>query len=83
MEGIVQNEEISCLYSDSDDEFDLKNWSSNVSTEILDKLSSKEKKRQEIINELYHTEKSHIRGNTFTNRTLQLLNFCLYDSLQS
>lgn len=60
------------MYSDSDDEFDLKNWSSNVSTEILDKLSSKEKKRQEIINELYHTEKSHIRGNTLTNYIMLL-----------
>lgn len=64
LEGIVQIDEIpSCLYSDSDNEFDLVVWASNVSTEILDQLSSKEKKRQEIINELYHTERSHIRGN--------------------
>jgi len=60
LEGIGHGNE---LYSDSDDELDLlPDWASNVPTEILDKLSSKEKKRQEIINELYHTERSHIRG---------------------
>lgn len=64
LEGIGQGGEVtSCLDSDSDDEFDLPDWASNVPSEILDKLSSKEKKRQEVINELYHTERSHIRGN--------------------
>lgn len=63
LEGIGQGGEVtSCLDSDSDDELDLPDWASNVPTEVLDKLSSKEKKRQEVINELYHTERSHIRG---------------------
>lgn len=53
----------SCLDSDSENEFDLSDWASNVPPEILEQLSSKEKKRQEVINELYHTERSHIRGN--------------------
>lgn len=55
-------EAASCLDSDSDDEMDLPDWASNVPPEILGTLSSKEKKRQEVINELYHTERSHIRG---------------------
>jgi len=63
LEGIGQI--TSCIDSDSDDELDLPDWASNVPSEILDKLSSKEKKRQEVINELYHTERSHIRGMTF------------------
>lgn len=63
LEGIGQGGEVtSCLDSDSDDELDLPDWASNVPPEILEKLSSKEKKRQEVINELYHTERSHIRG---------------------
>jgi len=66
LEVIGQGGEMtSCLDSDSDDEFDLPDWASNVPTEILDRLSSKEKKRQEVINELYHTERSHIRGKLF------------------
>lgn len=60
LEGIGQM--ASCIDSDSDDELDLPDWASNVPAEILDKLSSKEKKRQEVINELYYTERSHIRG---------------------
>ncbi|XP_025200480.1 rho guanine nucleotide exchange factor 11 [Melanaphis sacchari] len=63
LEGIGQGGEMtSCLDSDSDDELDLPDWASNVPAEILNQLSSKEKKRQEVINELYHTERSHIRG---------------------
>ncbi|XP_050433576.1 rho guanine nucleotide exchange factor 12-like isoform X2 [Adelges cooleyi] len=63
LEGIGPGGEItSCLYSDSDHELDLPDWASNVTPEILEKLSPKEKKRQEVINELYHTERSHIRG---------------------
>lgn len=60
LEGIGQIP--SCLDSDSNDELDLPDWASNVPSEILDQLSSKEKKRQEVINELYYTERSHIRG---------------------
>lgn len=63
LEGIGQVGEVtSCLDSDSDDELDLPDWASNVPPELLEQLSSKEKKRQEVINELYHTERSHIRG---------------------
>ncbi|XP_037917502.1 uncharacterized protein LOC119655610 isoform X4 [Hermetia illucens] len=36
-------------------------WSSNVAAEILATLSDIEKKRQEIINEIYQTERSHVR----------------------
>lgn len=66
LEGIGQGEVTSCLDSDSDDEFDLPDWASNVPSEILDTLTSKEKKRQEVINELYHTERSHIRGKVYS-----------------
>lgn len=63
LEGIGQI--TSCIDSDSDDELDLPDWASNVSAEVLSQLSSKEKKRQEVINELYHTERSHIRGKIY------------------
>lgn len=64
LEVIGQGGEVaSCLDSDSENEFDLSDWASNVPPEILEQLSAKEKKRQEVINELYHTERSHIRGN--------------------
>ncbi|KAM8714144.1 hypothetical protein ACLKA7_014313 [Drosophila subpalustris] len=64
---------------ESDDEDDLNetDWSSVVKVEILAALTDAEKKRQEIINEIYQTERNHVR----TLRLLDRLFFIpLYDS---
>ncbi|XP_055706170.1 uncharacterized protein LOC129803551 isoform X3 [Phlebotomus papatasi] len=50
-------------------------WSSNVPADILQNLSDAEKKRQEIINEIYQTERSHVR-------TLRLLEGIFMQPLQ-
>ncbi|XP_067627679.1 uncharacterized protein RhoGEF2 isoform X2 [Eurosta solidaginis] len=47
--------------SDDDDDLNEADWSSNVTAEILAALTDAEKKRQEIINEIYQTERSHVR----------------------
>ncbi|XP_065366729.1 uncharacterized protein RhoGEF2 isoform X2 [Calliphora vicina] len=47
--------------SDEDDDLNEADWSSNVAGEILAALTDAEKKRQEIINEIYQTERSHVR----------------------
>ncbi|XP_059622198.1 uncharacterized protein LOC132265518 [Phlebotomus argentipes] len=63
---------------ESDDEAagDLEtDWSSNVAADILQNLSDAEKKRQEIINEIYQTEKNHVR-------TLRLLEGIFMQPLQ-
>ncbi|XP_055531941.1 uncharacterized protein LOC129722502 isoform X2 [Wyeomyia smithii] len=49
---------------DSEDEGNLEpevDWSSNIPAEILATLCSVEKKRQEVINEIYQTERNHVR----------------------
>ncbi|XP_023037752.1 uncharacterized protein LOC6640155 isoform X4 [Drosophila willistoni] len=48
---------------ESDDEDDLNeaDWSSMVAAEMLAALTDAEKKRQEIINEIYQTERNHVR----------------------
>nr|XP_050855300.1 uncharacterized protein LOC127066076 isoform X3 [Vespula vulgaris] len=48
--------------SDVDVEPDPSDWSQGVTEEILARLSNSEKKRQEVINELFHTERSHVRA---------------------
>ncbi|XP_043278903.1 rho guanine nucleotide exchange factor 11 isoform X2 [Venturia canescens] len=48
--------------SDVDVEADPPEWSQGVSEEVLARLSNSEKKRQEVINELFHTERSHVRA---------------------
>ncbi|KAL1124679.1 hypothetical protein AAG570_001303 [Ranatra chinensis] len=48
--------------SDTEAEPDPPDWSKNVPDEVLKQLSPREKKRQEIINELFHTERTHVRG---------------------
>ncbi|XP_073811102.1 rho guanine nucleotide exchange factor 2 isoform X2 [Musca autumnalis] len=63
---------------DSDEEDDLVNesdWSSNVAAEVLAALTDAEKKRQEIVNEIYQTERSHVR-------TLKLLECLFFYPLQ-
>uniref|UniRef100_A0A1B0CLQ4 Guanine nucleotide exchange factor n=1 Tax=Lutzomyia longipalpis TaxID=7200 RepID=A0A1B0CLQ4_LUTLO len=50
-------------------------WSSNVAADILHALSDAEKKRQEIINEIYQTERNHVR-------TLRLLEGIFMQPLQ-
>ncbi|XP_037947686.1 uncharacterized protein LOC119679413 [Teleopsis dalmanni] len=59
---------------ESDDEDDLieVDWSSNVTADVLSALADAEKKRQEIINEIYQTERSHVR----TLKLLDRLFFC-------
>lgn len=48
---------------DSEDEDDVNevDWSSMVAAEMLAALTDAEKKRQEIINEIYQTERNHVR----------------------
>ena len=48
--------------SDVDVEPDPPDWSQSVSEDVLASLSATEKKRQEVINELFHTEHSHVRA---------------------
>ncbi|XP_055625243.1 uncharacterized protein LOC129767952 isoform X2 [Toxorhynchites rutilus septentrionalis] len=49
---------------DSEDEGNFEpevDWSSNIPADILGALSDIEKKRQEVINEIYQTERNHVR----------------------
>ncbi|KAH8420973.1 hypothetical protein KR222_000293, partial [Zaprionus bogoriensis] len=46
---------------ESDDEDNEVDWSSVVSADMLAALTDAEKKRQEIINEIYQTERNHVR----------------------
>ncbi|XP_014249554.1 rho guanine nucleotide exchange factor 11 isoform X3 [Cimex lectularius] len=48
--------------SDFDDEADRSDWTTSVPEEVHKSLSSKERKRQEVINELFYTERSHVMG---------------------
>ncbi|KAI4484518.1 hypothetical protein M0804_007084 [Polistes exclamans] len=48
--------------SDVDVEPDPSDWSQGVTEEVLARLGNLEKKRQEVINELFHTERSHVRA---------------------
>ncbi|KAL6428551.1 hypothetical protein ACFW04_007884 [Cataglyphis niger] len=48
--------------SDVDVEADPPDWSQAVSEDVLAQLSNSEKKRQDVINELFHTERSHVRA---------------------
>ncbi|KAF2364275.1 Dbl (DH) domain [Trinorchestia longiramus] len=47
--------------SDVEAEADLPDWSSNVPADQLAGLPSRERKRQDTINELFHTEQTHVR----------------------
>ncbi|ETN67114.1 hypothetical protein AND_001084 [Anopheles darlingi] len=49
---------------DSEDEGTVEpeaDWSSNIPPEILSSIGDLEKKRQEVINEIYQTERNHVR----------------------
>uniref|UniRef100_A0A182W9L6 DH domain-containing protein n=1 Tax=Anopheles minimus TaxID=112268 RepID=A0A182W9L6_9DIPT len=49
---------------DSEDEGTVEpeaDWSSNIAPDILSGISDLEKKRQEVINEIYQTERNHVR----------------------
>ncbi|KAL0104697.1 hypothetical protein PUN28_016378 [Cardiocondyla obscurior] len=48
--------------SDVDVEADPPDWSQAVPEDVLTQLSNSEKKRQDVINELFHTERSHVRA---------------------
>ena len=48
--------------SDLEAEADPPDWRHLLAEEELSKLSSKELKRQDVINEFFHTEKSHVRN---------------------
>ncbi|XP_067143526.1 rho guanine nucleotide exchange factor 11-like isoform X3 [Centruroides vittatus] len=51
-------------YDDSDleAEADPPNWQGNVDWETIRLLKPKEKKRQDVINELFHTERTHVKN---------------------
>ncbi|XP_066992612.2 rho guanine nucleotide exchange factor 12 isoform X3 [Anabrus simplex] len=51
-----------CFDSDLEAEPDPPDWMQGVDEEVLKTLSPREKKRQEVINELFHTERSHVRN---------------------
>ncbi|PIK38544.1 putative rho guanine nucleotide exchange factor 11-like [Apostichopus japonicus] len=48
--------------SDMEAEQDTPNWQKRVDKDIVKKLKPKEVKKQEIINELFHTERTHVRN---------------------
>uniref|UniRef100_A0A1B6C0U4 Rho guanine nucleotide exchange factor 12 n=1 Tax=Clastoptera arizonana TaxID=38151 RepID=A0A1B6C0U4_9HEMI len=48
--------------SDTELEADPPDWKNKVPEDILKQLTAHEIKRQEVINELFQTEKSHVRG---------------------
>ncbi|XP_073986570.1 rho guanine nucleotide exchange factor 2 isoform X3 [Rhodnius prolixus] len=48
--------------SDMEVEPEITDWTASVPDDVFKNLSSHEKKRQEIINELFYTERSHVRG---------------------
>lgn len=50
------------LGSDEDLEADAPDWQSSLLAEELARLQPHEKKRQDVINELFHTERSHLRN---------------------
>ncbi|GAB6027465.1 hypothetical protein CHUAL_001722 [Chamberlinius hualienensis] len=51
---------------DNDSDFDVEpnppNWIDGVDREIIRHMKPKEKKRQDVINELLHTERTHVRN---------------------
>ncbi|XP_070550765.1 rho guanine nucleotide exchange factor 11-like [Ptychodera flava] len=47
--------------SDMEAEQDTPNWQNTIDKDILKSLKPKEIKRQEVINELFHTEKTHVQ----------------------
>ncbi|XP_017108206.2 uncharacterized protein RhoGEF2 isoform X2 [Drosophila bipectinata] len=49
------------MESDDEDDVNEADWSSMVAAEMLAALTDAEKKRQEIINEIYQTERNHVR----------------------
>uniref|UniRef100_T1JIK5 DH domain-containing protein n=1 Tax=Strigamia maritima TaxID=126957 RepID=T1JIK5_STRMM len=48
--------------SDLEAEADPPNWTESVDWDIVKHLKPKERKRQEVINELFHTERTHVRN---------------------
>ncbi|KAG8222211.1 hypothetical protein J437_LFUL001303 [Ladona fulva] len=48
--------------SDTEAEPDPPDWTKAVPEEVLQRLTPREKKRQDVINELFHTERSHVRN---------------------
>ena len=48
--------------SDLEADADPPDWRHSLSEEALARLSSRELKRQDVINELFHTERSHVRN---------------------
>ncbi|XP_056314531.1 rho guanine nucleotide exchange factor 12 isoform X2 [Danio aesculapii] len=55
--GEVQSEDDQCVEA----ELEPPNWQTLVSREILSTLTPQEIKRQEVINELFYTERAHVR----------------------
>ncbi|XP_022249398.1 rho guanine nucleotide exchange factor 11-like isoform X1 [Limulus polyphemus] len=48
--------------SDLDAENDPPKWQENVNINVIRLMKPKEKKRQDVINELFHTERTHVRN---------------------
>ncbi|XP_023234115.1 rho guanine nucleotide exchange factor 11-like [Centruroides sculpturatus] len=64
-------------YNDSDLEADVDppNWQDNIDWDVIRLMKPKEKKRQDVINELFHTERTHVRN-------LKILDRLFYRPLQ-
>uniref|UniRef100_UPI00358E482C rho guanine nucleotide exchange factor 11-like n=1 Tax=Myxine glutinosa TaxID=7769 RepID=UPI00358E482C len=60
---------------ESEQELEAPNWQNSVDPELLKKLNPREIKRQEVINELFQTEKKHLQN-------LKLLQDVFYARLQ-
>ncbi|XP_077597232.1 rho guanine nucleotide exchange factor 12-like [Stigmatopora nigra] len=73
MEGpdVASEDELTCEAAGEDDSL---NWRSLVSREVLAALPPQEIKRQEVINELFYTERAHLR-------TLKVLDGVFYTRL--
>ncbi|XP_045025999.1 uncharacterized protein LOC116915602 isoform X3 [Daphnia magna] len=48
--------------SDLEADPDPPDWTRNLDPDVVDKMTPKEKQRQEVVNELFHTERSHVRN---------------------
>ncbi|XP_022258451.1 putative leucine-rich repeat-containing protein DDB_G0290503 isoform X2 [Limulus polyphemus] len=48
--------------SDLEAENEPPKWQENVNSNVIRNLKPKEKKRQDVINELFHTERTHVRN---------------------
>ncbi|XP_076146442.1 rho guanine nucleotide exchange factor 12 isoform X3 [Alosa pseudoharengus] len=59
--GLAETQSEDDQGSEMDSDLDRPNWQQQVTREVLASLTPHQIKRQEVINELFHTERSHVR----------------------